>query len=90
MFKNTIGKKLPPFWENYFGELLSNSKAIKQQNQLTTFQLPADRKELHRLVAQDTLLKQIVLKAENYYILIANTDVAKFKSRMKELGFVVE
>ncbi len=90
LFKNTIGKKLPPFWENYFAEFLSNSKAIKQQNQITILQLPADRKELHRLVAQDAILKQIVLKAENYYILIANTNVAKFKSRMKELGYVVE
>jgi hypothetical protein len=90
LFKNTIGKKLPPFWEKYFSELLSNVKAFKQQNQITTYLLPADRKELHRIIAQDTILKQIVLKAENYYILIANSDVSKFKNRMKELGFVVE
>lgn len=90
LFKNTIGRKLPPFWEKHFSELLSNAKAIKQQSQITTYLLPTDRKELHRIIAQDTILKQIVLKAENYYILIANSDVSKFKSRMKELGFVVE
>jgi len=90
LFKNTIGKKLPPFWESYFEELLNNAKAVKVQSQVTAFQLPVTGKELHRLIAQDAILKQIALKAENYYILIANTDVAKFKSRMKELGYVVE
>jgi hypothetical protein len=90
LFKNTVGINLPPLWEKYFSELLSNAKAIKQQNQITILRLPADRKELHRLIAQDAILKQIVLKAENYYILIANTDVAKFKSRMKEFGYIAE
>lgn len=90
LFKNTIGRNPPPFWESYFEELLNNAKAVKVQSQVTVFQLPVAGKELHRLIAQDAILKQIALKAENYYILIANTDVAKFKSRMRELGYVVE
>lgn len=58
--------------------------------QFITYQLPVDSKELHRLIAQDNILKQLVLKAENYHILVANTEATRFKNRMKELGYVIE
>jgi len=90
LFKSTVGKKLPANWENHFSQLLENSKAVKEQSKVLVFRLPADTKDLHRLIAQDTVLKPLVLKAENYYILIAGTDSAKFKNRMKELGYVIE
>lgn len=90
LFKNTVGQNLPANWENYFSQLLNNAKVIKEKPQFTTYKLPADAKELHRLIAQDNVLKQLVLKAENYHILVANTDASKFKNRMKELGYVIE
>jgi len=90
LFKSTVDKKLPTNWDDYFTHLLINSKAVKEKTQITTYQLPPDAKDLHRLIAQDNLLKQLILKAENYFILVANTDVTKFKGRMKELGYIVE
>lgn len=90
LFKNTVGKSLPPNWESYFTQLLNNSKVVKEKTQFVTYQLPAEAKELQRLIAQDSVLKQLVLKAENYHILLANTEDTKFKSRMKELGYVIE
>lgn len=90
LFKKTVGDKLPPNWENYLTQLLSNAKAVQEKTLITTYQLPSDAKDLHRLVAQDSILKQLVLKAENYFILVANPHVTKFKSRMKELGYIVE
>ncbi len=90
LFKNTVGKSLPPNWESYFTQLLNNAKVVKEKAQFATYQLPADAKELHRLIAQDSVLKQLVLKAENYHILVANIEAAKFKNRMKELGYVIE
>jgi hypothetical protein len=90
LFKKTANTKLPAFWENYFTQLLANTQAIKEKPQTIVFQLPSDAKELHRVTAQDSVLKQLVLKAENYHILVANTDAMKFKNRMKELGYVIE
>lgn len=90
LFKNTIGKSFPPNWESYFIQLLNNSKVVKEKTQFVTYQLPAEVKELQRLIAQDSILKQLVLKAENYHILVANTEVTKFKNRMKALGYVIE
>lgn len=90
LFKNTVGKNLPANWENYFSQLLNNAKVIKEKTQFVTYELPAGAKELHRLIAQDNILKQVVLKAENFHILVANTDALKFKNRMKDLGYVIE
>jgi len=41
-------------------------------------------------MAQDAELKVLILKAEQFHILVANNKVASFKSRMKELGYLVE
>jgi hypothetical protein len=90
LFKKTVGSKLPANWESYFSELLTNAKAVKEKPETLVFQLPDNLKELHRCIAQDSVLKQLVLKAENYRILVENTNVTKFKSRMKELGYMVE
>jgi hypothetical protein len=90
LFKKTVGSKLPVKWENYFTELLTNAKAVKEKPSTLVFQLPENSKELHRCIAQDSVLKQLVLKAESYHILVENTNATKFKSRMKELGYMVE
>jgi hypothetical protein len=85
-----ISGSIPTIWERFFKELLSNSSAIKINKFLQTYSLPLEDKELHKIVAQDTVLKQIVLKAEGFNVLVPNENVTKFKSRLKELGFIVE
>ncbi len=90
LFKSMISGSVPTIWERFFKELLSNSSAIKINKFLQTYSLPLEDKELHKIVAQDTVLKQIVLKAEGFNLLVPNENVSKFKSRLKELGFIVE
>ena len=90
LFKSMINGTIPSLWERFFKELLTNASAIKINKFLQTYSLPVEDKELHKIVAQDTILKQIVLKAEGYNILVPNENVVKFKSRLKELGFIVE
>lgn len=90
LFRNTVGTKLPANWEAFFAQLLNNAKAVEELPYIHTYQLPPAAKELHRLVAQDSELKQLVLKAENFHILVTSTNVAKFKSRMKDLGYLIE
>lgn len=90
LFKSTVGKKLPDNWEAYFTQLLNNTKAIKEKHQINVYQLPANSKDLHRIIAQDNILKQLILKAENFYILVTGENISKFKNRMKELGYIIE
>jgi len=41
------------------------------------------------LIVQDPVIKKLVLKAELFHILVSKENLSKFKSRMKELGYLV-
>jgi len=89
IFKQSTGTPLPPLWNDYLQSLLSNTKAIDQQNDIVVFQLAANDKALQQLIVQDAVIKKLVLKAELFHILVLKDNLAKFKSRMKELGYLV-
>jgi hypothetical protein len=89
LFKQTVNQKLPPFWENYFNQLLENSKCIVNTQQIIVFRLPTTDKDLHRIVAQDPELRKLIIKAEQFHILVYDSNKAAFVSRMKVLGYLV-
>ncbi|WP_159469417.1 hypothetical protein [Dyadobacter sp. 3J3] len=89
LFKQTIGEKLPAFWENYLQELVSNSKSINSQSEIHVFSIPPGNKILQRMIVQDEVLRKLVVKAEQYHILIEHTKLTAFTNRMKELGYVL-
>jgi len=89
IFKQAAGTPLPPLWNDYLQSLVSNTKAINQQSDVVVFQLSAADKALQQLIVQDSVLKKLVLKAELFHILVLKDNLAKFKSRMKELGYLV-
>jgi len=89
LFKQTVGQKLPDFWENYLEQLISNSKIIEQYTKLKVFKLPSDNKELHRIIAQDEELKKIIIKAEKFHVLVEENNHNIFINRMKVLGYLV-
>jgi hypothetical protein len=90
LFRQIVREKLPAFWETQFQTWLSN--AVKLQEDITTklFKIPANDKNLQRIIVTDDVLKKIILKAEKFYILVPSSKVSIFKSRMKELGYVIE
>jgi len=90
LFKKTVNTSIPTFWSHFFKQLVVNASTIKINKTVQTYSLPPEEKDLHRLVAQDTVLKQFVLKGEGFNLIVPNDSLPKFKSRMKELGFVIE
>jgi len=90
LFKQTVTDKLPPNWNAFFEGLLANINPLKKvTSSYVLMQIPDDKRELMRLIAQDTILKKYALKAENFHILVKKTDLAKFKNRLKEFGFLL-
>lgn len=89
LFKQTVQQKLPAFWENYLQKLIDNSKVIKRQSKLHIYNIPAENKDLQRLVAQDEVLRSVVIKAEKFYLLIPDIHFSVFVNRMKELGYIL-
>jgi hypothetical protein len=89
LFKQTVGQKLPSFWESYLQELVDNSKSVALQTGVKVFTIPADNKALHRIIVQDEFLRKLVIKAEQFHILVAEINLTTFTNRMKELGYVI-
>ena len=90
LFKQTIGQTLPPFWENYLAQLVANSKRIADVNNAIVYQLKPEDKELHRLLVNDDALKKMVIKAEQFKIIVATNQIAAFRNRLKEFGILLE
>jgi len=89
IFKQAAGTPLPPLWEAHLESLVRNTKAINKHDDIVVFQLSAGNKELQQLIVQDPVIKKLVLKAELFHILVSKENLSKFKSRMKELGYLV-
>jgi hypothetical protein len=90
IFRQTVSKKLPLNWELFLLEIESKSNLFKEQNNIIVYQIPAQDRDLQRLIAQDKIFKELVIKAESFFVLIKKENLAKFKSRMKDFGFMID
>lgn len=90
LFKQTINTPLSQFWQNHLNQLLENAKSIRQKREVVIYQIDVANKDLQRLMAQDAVLKSLMLKAEQFHVLIPTKNLLRFQSRMKELGYLVE
>ena len=89
LFKQTIVQHLPVFWEDYLDQLVQNCNLITRKNKFHIYELSPENKELHRLIAQDPVLRSIIIKAEKFHILIKESHKDLFSNRMKELGYLI-
>ena len=53
------------------------------------YTLPADDRELQRLMVTDPQLRQLVIRAEGLRILVRTIDLTKFRNRLKALGYLL-
>ena len=89
-FRQTVSQKLPPNWEEFIGTLIEKNKNITPVNDFKVFKINANEKELQQIVAQDKVLKDLVIKAEKFHVLVSSDNYAKFKSRLKDFGYLVD
>ena len=90
LFTKTIAAYLPVFWQQQFKTWKENALKINMDLSTKIFKIPETDKELQKLIAQDIILKGLILKAEHFYILVPLLNLVKFKARMKELSYVIE
>lgn len=89
LFKRIVQQPLPSVWEAFFASLISQSTIFKQDTQWMVFKLPTDNPTLQHLIARDPVLKNMILKAEQYHVMVSKFDLPQFKNRLKELGYLV-
>lgn len=89
LFTKSIAPSLPPNWQTFFDDLTGKAEPLKSVTNLKTFLVSANDGPLIRLLAQDPVLKTMVVKAEGFRILIADDQLPKFKIRLRELGYLI-
>ncbi len=89
LFQQFIGSELPPIWENFFTELRQKIDPLEELSEIRIFKIPPDNDKLIHLVARDSELKQSVIKAEGYHLLIPKENYNKFKKRLQEFGYFI-
>ncbi len=89
LFKQLIGQKLPNNWLAFFETLEQKINPFENPGDYQLYKIPTHNKELIQLVAQDSILKSMLVKAEGYIILVPKSHLLAFKKRLHEFGYFV-
>ena len=78
-------------WTDFFKSLETRCHPFDTIKNLDyhIYQLQPENVELIRLLSTDEKLKECVIRAEGYLILVKNENYAKFTKRMKALGYML-
>lgn len=88
LFKTEIAPNPSQVWLAFFDQVLARASPITIEDNLLVFKLSSD-KELIHLMATDSILKQYILKAENFYIIVERNNYPKVKERLETLGYFI-
>ncbi|OJW75670.1 hypothetical protein [Spirosoma sp. 48-14] len=89
LFCKSVAPNLPANWLTFFDELMSKADPLTSITDMTAYSIASTNQPLIRLLAQDPVLKSIVVKAEGFRILIATDNLPRFRSRLRELGYLI-
>lgn len=90
LFKDYVCDKPSANWSAFFKQMIERcSPMIKPQKQYKLLQLPADNKELQRIVLSDPNIRKYILKAEDYHILVEQDNYKKFCDTLKKYGYLL-
>ena len=90
IFRQFISDELPPLWEQFFKSLLQHCHPLKEDKQsYKRYTLDPENRDLVQLVTTDPVLRQIVIRAENYRIMVKTEDLKKFEIQLKKHGYLL-
>ena len=89
-FKEYICAEPPANWEQFFKELKKRCKPMKApQKKYSLFQIPADNKELQRIILIDPVIRKYSLKAEGFILLVETSNKGKVMEALKKYGYLL-
>lgn len=87
LFRQLIPEGLPPNWDQFFEMLLQKIDPFETKSNYKIYRIPPENEPLVRLLTRDLILKDLILRAEEYHILIDIENIEPFKRRLKEFGY---
>lgn len=85
-FKNKIENNFNDLWKNFFEEILKKMDFVQLMPEYRVLKLEQD-KDLINIITKDRRLSGMILKAENFHILIKEENIEKFSEILKENGY---
>ena len=84
-----MATNLPPNWLAFFDDLTGKADPLTTVSDRMTYRIAPGNQPLIRALAQDFVLKTMVVKAEGFRILVATDQLTRFQGRLRELGYLV-
>lgn len=87
-FREKITESYSEIWMEFFEEMERKSNSVTCVSEYTVLKLQ-NEKDLIMALTKDMRFKSLVLKGEDYHILVKNENVEKVKELFKEYGYYV-
>jgi hypothetical protein len=87
-FQDKVSNELNPMWTSFFENLKAKSSSIGIEDTYTVIKLKND-KAIIDIIARDKRFKDLILKAENYHILVRKELVKEVVDIFKEYGYYI-
>ncbi|MFN3488112.1 MAG: hypothetical protein ACK4YV_03220 [Emticicia sp.] len=89
IFKQVIGTDLPTNWKTFFSILDKKIHPLTPIEEVLVFKIPSDDPELIKLLIQNPTIKKLLIKAEDYQIIVTRKDYPTLKTKLKAFGYLL-
>lgn len=89
LFHDHLSTDPPPIWQAFLEDVLAKMNPLTPVRTMSVYRLTPN-KELIALMARDEELKQYLLKAEDYHIVVEARQIAKVKKRLEAFGYFID
>lgn len=90
LFKKYIANEPPQIWAGFFNAMLERTNALKKvRTSYITRSIDAKDKELQDIIMHDPKLKQYILRAEGYVVLIEQAHLSDVNNILKTYGYTI-
>ena len=89
-FHKTAFRTTDAPWEQFFKQLIQHCHPLKEdKTSYKRYQLDPENRDLVQLVTTDPQLRQLVIRAEGYRIMVKTEDFTKFETQLKKHGYLL-
>ena len=90
IFREFIADKLPPLWEQFFQQLLQHCHPLSDDlNNYRHYKIDKNNSDLIQLITTNPEIRQMVIRAESYRLLVKYEDLRKFENLLKKHGYLL-
>ncbi len=89
-FQHIMGSEFSPIWIDFFDTLKQQCQPLEKAGKAYTIRrISKDNKRLQEIIMTDEKLKQYIVRAENYLILIENKNMDEVTHILRNYGYIL-